>query len=157
MQQMPQPDQHWAHRAISQEHRDRNHQSWLIVYINVKILQMSVFVVRCHKFTKFFAYIKKKALSLHRFFKHIGHGVVLEWLKRHAWKACNRHKRFPSSNLGHSALCTISPYFFLFFIILYFYFFLPQFLKTASGFLFFLFYFSSPPPLKPTYLILVIS
>ena len=30
-------------------------------------------------------------------------GVMLEWLKRHAWKACNRHKRFPSSNLGHSA------------------------------------------------------
>ena len=23
--------------------------------------------------------------------------------KNHAWKACNRHKRFPSSNLGHSA------------------------------------------------------
>ena len=23
--------------------------------------------------------------------------------KRNAWKACNRHKRFPSSNLGHSA------------------------------------------------------
>ncbi len=30
-------------------------------------------------------------------------GVVLEWLKRHAWKACNRQNRFPSSNLGHSA------------------------------------------------------
>ena len=23
--------------------------------------------------------------------------------KGYAWKACNRHKRFPSSNLGHSA------------------------------------------------------
>ena len=31
-------------------------------------------------------------------------GVVLEWLKRHAWKACIRHKRIPSSNLGHSAI-----------------------------------------------------
>ena len=30
-------------------------------------------------------------------------GVVLEWLKRHAWKACIRQKRIPSSNLGHSA------------------------------------------------------
>lgn len=30
-------------------------------------------------------------------------GEVLEWLKRHAWKACIRQKRIPSSNLGHSA------------------------------------------------------
>ncbi len=29
--------------------------------------------------------------------------MVLEWLKRHAWKACIRQKRIPSSNLGHSA------------------------------------------------------
>ena len=28
---------------------------------------------------------------------------MLEWLKRHAWKACNHQKWFPSSNLGHSA------------------------------------------------------
>ena len=28
---------------------------------------------------------------------------MLEWLKRHAWKACKRQKRFPSSNLGRSA------------------------------------------------------
>ena len=25
-------------------------------------------------------------------------GKVLEWLKRHAWKACNRQKRFAGSN-----------------------------------------------------------
>ena len=25
-------------------------------------------------------------------------GKVLEWLKRHAWKACNRQKRFVGSN-----------------------------------------------------------
>ena len=30
---------------------------------------------------------------------------MLEWLKRHAWKACDRHKRFRSSNLLLSALC----------------------------------------------------
>ena len=30
-------------------------------------------------------------------------GAMLEWLKRHAWKACKRQKRFPSSNLGRSA------------------------------------------------------
>ena len=30
-------------------------------------------------------------------------GVMLEWLKRHAWKACIRQKRIPSSNLGRSA------------------------------------------------------
>ena len=29
---------------------------------------------------------------------------MLEWLKRHAWKACIRQKRIPSSNLGLSAL-----------------------------------------------------
>ncbi len=39
-----------------------------------------------------------KPLTLHR-----KYGVMLEWLKRHAWKACIRQKRIPSSNLGHSA------------------------------------------------------
>gem|GEM_PF-1104807 len=28
---------------------------------------------------------------------------MLEWLKRHAWKACIRQKRIASSNLAHSA------------------------------------------------------
>ena len=28
---------------------------------------------------------------------------MLEWLKRHAWKACDRQKRFASSNLALSA------------------------------------------------------
>ena len=28
----------------------------------------------------------------------IRQGEVLEWLKRHAWKACNRQKRFAGSN-----------------------------------------------------------
>ena len=31
-------------------------------------------------------------------------GVVLEWLKRHAWKACIRQKRIGGSNPPHSAL-----------------------------------------------------
>ena len=30
-------------------------------------------------------------------------GMVLEWLKRHAWKACNRQNRFGGSNPPHSA------------------------------------------------------
>ena len=30
-------------------------------------------------------------------------GEMLEWLKRHAWKACKRQKRFPGSNPGLSA------------------------------------------------------
>ena len=30
-------------------------------------------------------------------------GEVLEWLKRHAWKACNRQKRFGGSNPPLSA------------------------------------------------------
>ncbi len=41
-----------------------------------------------------------KALTSRRETKN---GVMLEWLKRHAWKACSRQKRLPSSNLGHSA------------------------------------------------------
>ena len=36
-----------------------------------------------------------------------GKGVMLEWLKRHAWKACKRQNRFPSSNLGRSAINTL--------------------------------------------------
>ena len=32
------------------------------------------------------------------------HGVVLEWLKRHAWKACLRQKRNGGSNPPHSAV-----------------------------------------------------
>ncbi len=36
------------------------------------------------------------ALAIHK-------GVVLEWLKRHAWKACKRQKRFGGSNPPHSA------------------------------------------------------
>ena len=30
-------------------------------------------------------------------------GEMLEWLKRHAWKACNRQKRFRGSNPRLSA------------------------------------------------------
>ena len=30
-------------------------------------------------------------------------GEMLEWLKRHAWKACIRQKRIPGSNPGLSA------------------------------------------------------
>ncbi len=31
------------------------------------------------------------------------YGEMLEWLKRHAWKACNRPKRFRGSNPRLSA------------------------------------------------------
>ena len=31
------------------------------------------------------------------------HGEMLEWLKRHAWKACDRQNWFASSNLALSA------------------------------------------------------
>ena len=40
---------------------------------------------------------------------------MLEWLKRHAWKACIRQKRIPSSNLGHSAKKSRNQYGFCFF------------------------------------------
>ena len=33
----------------------------------------------------------------------ISQGEMLEWLKRHAWKACIRQKRIPGSNPGLSA------------------------------------------------------
>ncbi len=32
-------------------------------------------------------------------------GKMLEWLKRHVWKACDRPKRFQGSNPCLSALC----------------------------------------------------
>ena len=31
-------------------------------------------------------------------------GEMLEWLKRHAWKACKRLKRFAGSNPAFSAV-----------------------------------------------------
>ena len=39
---------------------------------------------------------------------NMGEGEMLEWLKRHAWKACKRQKRFLGSNpclsaIGHLA------------------------------------------------------
>ena len=34
---------------------------------------------------------------------------MLEWLKRHAWKACKRQKRFPGSNPGLSAKILQNP------------------------------------------------
>lgn len=39
--------------------------------------------------------IAKKVILLHRF---IIQGEVLEWLKRHAWKACKPLKGFVGSN-----------------------------------------------------------
>ena len=34
-------------------------------------------------------------------------GAMLEWLKRHAWKACIRQKRIGGSNPPHSARNTL--------------------------------------------------
>ena len=41
--------------------------------------------------------------NLQPFLKEASIGEMLEWLKRHAWKACNRLKRFGGSNPPHSA------------------------------------------------------
>ena len=46
---------------------------------------------------------ERKALTLQRKIK----GVMLEWLKRHAWKACIRQKRIGGSNPPHSARNTL--------------------------------------------------
>ncbi len=47
---------------------------------------------------------QNKFLTLHRKTAEVcNYGVMLEWLKRHAWKACIPQKGIPSSNLGHSA------------------------------------------------------
>ena len=43
-------------------------------------------------------FFKKDYLCIRIFF-----GEMLEWLKRHAWKACIRQKRIPGSNPGLSA------------------------------------------------------
>nr|UVY02761.1 MAG: hypothetical protein [Bacteriophage sp.] len=45
------------------------------------------------------------------------YGKVLEWLKRHAWKACNRQNRFGGSNPPLSAYNQfISPLFIAFLV-----------------------------------------
>ena len=41
--------------------------------------------------------------NLQPFLKEASIGEMLEWLKRHAWKACNRQNRFGGSNPPHSA------------------------------------------------------
>ena len=41
------------------------------------------------------------------FAAQIKQGAMLEWLKRHAWKACIPQKGIPSSNLGRSAIKTL--------------------------------------------------
>ena len=62
-----------------------------------------------------FAYIKKKLYFCSRNKKtplnggprkvlSLGKGEMLEWLKRHAWKACKRQKRFLGSNPCLSAI-----------------------------------------------------
>ena len=66
-----------------------------------------------HLFVKYHSdicFFQKKALILqpvseHGFNAHRSFykGKVLEWLKRHAWKACNRLKRFGGSNPPLSA------------------------------------------------------
>ena len=58
---------------------------------------------------------RKKKINLHNsqkcitFAAAIRQGEVLEWLKRHAWKACNRQKRFAGSNPVLSAKMQQSP------------------------------------------------
>ena len=44
--------------------------------------------------------ISEKKIPLYRLSKKFLQykGKVLEWLKRHAWKACNRQNRFAGSN-----------------------------------------------------------
>ena len=44
--------------------------------------------------------IEKKCVSLHPTYQ----GEVLEWLKRHAWKACSRQNRLAGSNPAASAM-----------------------------------------------------
>ena len=44
----------------------------------------------------------KKDILLHLLLKTEA-GKMLEWLKRHAWKACKRQKRFGGSNPPLSA------------------------------------------------------
>ena len=46
---------------------------------------------------------QKPFALLDSFEKNLSTGEVLEWLKRHAWKACKRLKRFGGSNPPLSA------------------------------------------------------
>ena len=42
--------------------------------------------------------------NLHPISEKVSIGEMLEWLKRHAWKACKRQKCFAGSNPALSAL-----------------------------------------------------
>ena len=54
-------------------------------------------------FLKKYFRFQKISLSLQSRFREANPGEMLEWLKRHAWKACILQKGIPSSNLGLSA------------------------------------------------------
>ena len=56
-------------------------------------------------------------LPLHRFQNESTSGKVLEWLKRHAWKACNRQNWFAGSNPVLSANSTENHFDSLFFLL----------------------------------------
>ena len=49
----------------------------------------------------------------------ISYGEVLEWLKRHAWKACKRQKRFGGSNPPLSAKGNPKGFPFFYFLIVF--------------------------------------
>ncbi len=50
-----------------------------------------------------FGHVAEKLYFCTRKTQKARHGEVLEWLKRHAWKACDRQNWFASSNLALSA------------------------------------------------------
>ena len=59
---------------------------------------------------KFFANNSFFSPKSNNFAPAIAQGEVLEWLKRHAWKACNRQNRFAGSNPVLSAFYPIMKY-----------------------------------------------
>gem|GEM_PF-2371489 len=69
----------------------------------VAVIPQSVIVVHVGKNKKKLRNSWNYPTKCITFAPHLTNGVMLEWLKRHAWKACIRQKRIPSSNLGHSA------------------------------------------------------
>ena len=50
--------------------------------------------------------LTENSIPLHFENAKLRQGEVLEWLKRHAWKACNRQNRFAGSNPVLSANLT---------------------------------------------------
>ena len=82
-------------------HSDHSYYSDYVTLVNFPTPALAPNITKLN-FPVTLSYIKKNSYLCNRNPKS-PQGAVLEWLKRHAWKACIPQKGIPSSNLGRSA------------------------------------------------------